>query len=202
MQSIENKTKNRIYGKGRGWAFSKIDFGDLANASSIDRALSRLQKAGTIRRVLRGLYDYPRYSKLLKQDLSPDIDQVAQALARKFGWTIQVSGNAALNTLELSTQVPTQYLYHSDGKSINYQIGSAELQFKKTRLKDIRFKYAESELLVQAIKALGKEKLTSSQRAKIAKYFPKDSHKRILRDTRYSTSWVYDEIKQIFSAPT
>jgi len=202
VQSIENKVKNRIYGKGRGWSFSKIDFADLANVSSVDRALSRLQKAGTIRRVLRGLYDYPRYSKLLEQSLSPDIDQVAQALARKFGWTIQVSGNAALNILGLSTQVPTQYLFHSDGKSKTYKIGTIELQFKKTKFKNIRFKYSESELLVQGLTALGKNKITPSQRHKIAEYFPQESHKRILKDTRYSTSWVYDEIKQIFSEST
>ncbi|WP_022952437.1 DUF6088 family protein [Leucothrix mucor] len=51
---------------------------------SIDQTLGRMEKKGVIRRVMRGLYDYPIYSKLLKKQLSPDIDQVAHALARKF----------------------------------------------------------------------------------------------------------------------
>lgn len=198
MQPIENKVKNRIYGKGRGWSFSKIDFSDLGNTASVDRALSRLQADGTIRRVLRGLYDYPKYSKLLKKDLSPDIDQVAQALARKFGWTIQASGNAALNILGLSTQVPTQYVYHSDGKSKSYKVGEIELGFKKTTLKDSDLKYPESALVVQALKAMDKKILTAAQRKKIANYFPPETHAKILKDTRYTTSWVYEEIKQIF----
>ncbi len=66
-----------------------------------------MAERGVIRRVIRGLYDYPAYSKLLKKSLSPDIDQVAHTLARKFGWPIQISGNAALNLVGLSTQVPT-----------------------------------------------------------------------------------------------
>ena len=103
MQTIENKVINRIYAKGRGWAFFKNDFIDLGSAVSIDQVLSRLSKKGIIRRIMRGLYDYPKYSKLLKQRISIDIDQVAHAQARKFGWNIRISGNAALNLLGLST---------------------------------------------------------------------------------------------------
>ncbi|MBP6601787.1 MAG: hypothetical protein KA250_08290, partial [Verrucomicrobiales bacterium] len=65
MQSIENKTSARIYGNQRGWAFSKTDFLDLGNDADIRKALSGLAARGTIRRVLRGVYDYPRISKLL-----------------------------------------------------------------------------------------------------------------------------------------
>ena len=71
---------------------------------------------------MRGLYDYPHYSKWLKQTLPADIAQVAHTLARKYGWTIQVTGNAALNIMRLSTQVPTRYLYLSDGSSKRYGI--------------------------------------------------------------------------------
>jgi len=133
MQSIENKVINRIYGKGRGWAFFKNDFSDLGSNSAIEQALSRLtkEKENKIRRVIRGIYDYPNNSRLLDEKLPPDINKVANALARKFGWSIQVSGNTALNLLGLSTQVPTQYQFLSDGKSKTYQIGNTELHFKK-----------------------------------------------------------------------
>ncbi|MGB7293233.1 MAG: DUF6088 family protein [Thermodesulfobacteriota bacterium] len=198
MQSIENKVINRIYGNGRGWAFFKNDFVDLGSANAVDLALHRLLKKGKIRRVLRGVYDYPKYSKLLGQNLSPDVDQVAQALARKFGWKIQISGSAALNVLGLSTQVPTRYLYYSDGTSKVYQIGNVQLEFKKTALKDTGMKYPESVLIVQAIKALGKKTLTKEQRQIILDYFSSEQHGRILKDTKYTTSWVYESIKRVF----
>lgn len=198
MQSLENKIINRVYGNGRGWVFFKNDFLDLGSAGAVDQALGRLMKSQRIRRVMRGLYDYPKYSKLLEQYLSPDVDQVAHALARKFGWTIQVSGNTALNILGLSTQVPTRYLYLSDGKSRSYKVGNQELSFKKTLLKDIGLKYPESALLVQAIKALDKRHLSGEACRQVRTYFSEKARERILKDSRYTTAWVYEEIKRIF----
>ena len=110
MQSIDNKILSRIYGHGRGWAFFAKDFSADFGGANIDKALSDLTKQGKIRRVCRGMYDYPKYSELLGQTLSPDFDQVAQAFARKFNWRIQPSGDAALNLLGISTQVPGRYL--------------------------------------------------------------------------------------------
>jgi len=198
MQSIEIKVLNRVYGHGRGWAFFKNDFIDLGSAAAIDQSLSRLAKNGRIRRVMRGLYDYPAYSKLLKRTIPPDMDQIANALARKFGWTIQVSGNTALNIVGLSTQVPARYLYLSDGKSCSYQIKNQELSFKKSKLKDIGLKYPESALLVQAINALKKRALTKEEKQKIRDHFDTEIQKRILKDTKYTTSWIYEQIKEIF----
>jgi Family of unknown function (DUF6088) len=88
---------------------------DLGGRPTVDSGLHRLEKRGAIRRVIRGIYDYPRFSKLLDQSLSPDIDQIAGALARKFRWRIQPSGATALNFLGLSTQVPARAVYLSDG---------------------------------------------------------------------------------------
>ena len=107
-QTIENKAKYRIRGMGGGWAFSPRDFLDLGGRPTVDSALHRMEKRSEIRRVIRGIYDYPRFSKLLDQNLSPDIDQVARVLARKFRWRILPSGATALNFLGLSTQVPAR----------------------------------------------------------------------------------------------
>ncbi len=94
-QGIGNKIISRIYGRGRGWAFTKTDFLSEFSEANIHQALSSLTKAGKIRRVCRGIYDYPRYSELLDRQLSPDLNQVAHALARKFNWRIQSSCDAA-----------------------------------------------------------------------------------------------------------
>jgi Family of unknown function (DUF6088) len=166
-----------------------------------DNALSDLVKANKIRRVAHGVYDYPRYSDLLQKTLSPDMDQVANAYARKFGWRIEVSGETALNLLGLSTQVPGQYVYLSDGPSKSYEVMGVRLNFKKSTLKDIGFKHRESRLIVQALKALGKERLTDAVFAKIRGQITKTSFDKILRDTQGSTGWIFDAIKQICKEP-
>ncbi len=113
-----------ISGYGRGWAFSSNDLIKKFERQQIDNVLSDLVKAKKIRRVSRGIYDYPKYSELLQKELSPDIEQVARAIGRKFNWRIEVSGQSALNILNLSTQIQAKYIYLSDGpnKAINYLI--------------------------------------------------------------------------------
>ncbi len=193
-QTIEESTLARIYGHGRGWAFSAMDFRDLGR---VDMALLRLNKAGTIRRVLRGLYDYPRYSDLLKQDLAPDIHQVAQALARKFNWRIHPDGTAAMNLLGLSTQVPSQYVYQSDGPNRGYVIGKTKLLFKNAALKEVGFRHLESGVIVQALKAIGEERIDKDTTEKVRGWLPANRRAKVLKDTERVTGWVYDAIKKI-----
>ena len=197
MKSIESKTSARIYGNQRGWAFSKIDFSDLGSDADIRKALSELAAKGTIRRVLRGIYDYPRISKLLDTEMGPDLDQLARALARRSGWRIQPSENTALNLLGLSTQVPAQSVYLSDGPSNQYEIGKQQLVFKKRTLKESVFKHKESELVVQALKALGQERIDEKILEKLAITWTPSTWKKILRDTKTAPAWVSDIILKI-----
>jgi len=196
MQPVEQQILYRIYGRGRGWAFTKIDFVAEFGEANIHQALSGLTRAGTIRRVCHGVYDYPRQSEPLGQ-LSPDIDQVAQALARKFNWRIQPSGDTALNLLGLSTQVPGKWLYLSDGPSRQYAIGQQVLAFRQSALKDAGLKLRESGLLVQALKALGKDHVDPAAIAKLRQWLAPKLRSRVLRDARMATSWIYEIIKQI-----
>jgi len=197
MQSIDNKLVSRIYGLQRGWAFSKNDFLDLGGDDAIRKALSRLEAKGTIRRVLRGLYDYPKISTLLNEPIGPDLDQVARALARKSGWRIQPSENTALNVLGLSTQVPAQAVYLSDGPGKTFEIGSRELTFKKRALKESGFKHRESELVVQALKALGKERVDSDVRGKLAESISVTMWGKMVRDAKTAPAWVHEIIREI-----
>ena len=197
MQSIENKTSARIYGNQRGWAFSKIDFLDRGSDADIRKALSEFAAKGTIRRVLRGIYDYPRISKLLNTEMGTDLDQLARALARRSGWRIQPSENTALNLLGLSTQVPAQSVYLSDGPSKTYEIGKQQLVFKKRTLKESVFKHKESELVVQALKALGQERIDEEVLQKLTGTWTPNMWKKIRRDTKTAPAWVSDMILNI-----
>ena len=197
MLTVGSKVISRIYGKGRGWVFSPKDFSDLGTRSSIDVTLHRLLARGTIRRILRGLYDYPKISTLLDEPMGPDPDQVARALARKHGWRIQPSENTALNLLGLSSQVPARAVYLSDGPGKTFEIGSRQLIFKKRTLKESGFKHRESELVVQALKSLGRERIDTEVRHTLAGALPAAAWKKMIRDTRTAPAWVHDVIRTI-----
>jgi len=118
MYSLYNKAFYFISGHGRGWAFSANDLLAKFSRQQADNILSDLLKDGKIRRVCRGIYDYPKYSEFLKQDLSPDIDQVARAFARKFNWRIEVLGDTALNLKTLGKERVTEEVIETIRKRI------------------------------------------------------------------------------------
>jgi hypothetical protein len=197
QQAIETKMISRIYGNGRGWAFSQADFADLGARSAIDSALHRRVREGVIRRVIRGIYDYPRTSKALGGPTSPNIDQVAHALARKFAWRIQPDGATAQNLLGLSTQVPARAVYLSDGPDRSYTVGRTKLAFEHVALKEAGFKLRESGLIVQALKAFGEGRITPKVITQLRGQFDSALRQQILQDTRTATGWVYAAIQEI-----
>lgn len=186
-----------IAGHGRGWSFSSRDLMQKFTRQQADNLLSDLSAQGKIRRIAHGMYDYPKYSEFLGKELSPDIDQVARAYARKFNWRIEISGDSALNYFGLSTQVPGTYIYLSDGASKSYDIMGTTLKFKKSQLKNIGFKHSESSLIVQALNALGKEHITDNIIKKIREQIEPKKYEKILKDTQSSTVWIYESIKVI-----
>lgn len=197
MQSIHDKIISRIYGNGRGWVFSKKDFSDLGSREAIDVALHRLVKSGRIRRITHGLYDYPAYSQLLKQELSPNFHQAAKALSRKHSWSICPDGETALNVLGLSTQVPARIAYLSDGPTREVDIGGQTIHFKNASLTDMKLKDEASSLVVQGLKCLGKERIDDSVVSLLRQRLSAADKKRILKNTRYVSDWIYEVIKRI-----
>jgi hypothetical protein len=197
VQSVSEKIVSRIYGHGRGWAFTRIDFLDLGGVKTVDSALLRLYRKGTVRRVAAGVYDYPGYSEFLKTELSPDITRVAGAIARKHHWNITPDGSTAQHILGLNEQVPAQYRYLSTGPSRSYHIMGIVLSFAHRKTQHTALDDEKSALLVQAIHAAGEGGLTPAQIEHLSRVFHPDNYPRIVRTTISATAWVHDYIKQI-----
>ena len=195
-QSLKDKVLARIYGRGRGWAFSKMDFSSDCPPEGTQKALSRLAASGVIRRVMRGVYDYPKKGFVVNTERTPDLNQVAMALARKFSWRIQPTGNTALNMLGLSTQVPGRWVYLSDGPARRYSIGKQTLEFKKAPLKEAAVKTKKGALMVQAIKALGKDRINDKVIAKLSASIKPQDCPRILQDTKAVPGWIHNIIRK------
>ena len=108
MQTMRGQVK-RIERLEIGKAFS-------AKAFLVDMAFGNLVQKGTIGRIRRGLYDMPKVNPALGGKLSPDIDETAQAIARRQHWKIVPEGARTANFLGLSTQVPAKIIYPTEQK--------------------------------------------------------------------------------------
>jgi len=196
MQTVKNKIRNSIYGHGRGWVFTKKDFSHLGSPKAVYTALSRLVDEGVIRRIHRGIYEYPEFSNLLNTTLSPNMEKIAKAIARKFGWKIAPEGETALNILGLSEQVPGKYVYLSDGPQKSWEIGARKLIFKKRSSAQMALSY-ETALITQAIKALGRSGVTGEHIWKIIDQLSEKEKRKLLKETKSLPDWLYDIIKEI-----
>ena len=177
--------------------FATKDFLDIASHDSVRQALARLAKGGTIRRLMRGIYEYPRLSALLNAPASPDPDAIARAIARAHGWTILPSGDTALNLLGLSTQVPAEWQYFSDGPSKTHKWGGGTLVFRHRANKETTALSPDTALLTQALKKLGKDRVGPAELARIRARLDAGKLKRAAREARYVTSWVYEVIREL-----
>jgi hypothetical protein len=149
-----NLVLRRIRGHGRGWIFTTSEFLDLGTENSLKKTLSRLWRDGTIRRIARGIYDYPRVHKKLGV-LSPNPDDVAAALAASTGSRIQISGGRAANLFGLTTQVPAQLVYLTDGPPRKVKIEGQTIQLKKARPSKFPGSGTPAALAIQAMRAVG-----------------------------------------------
>ena len=197
MNTLSNLIKDRINNYPQNTLFSIKDFSDLASYKTAKVILTRLEKENLIKREIDGLYSKPEYSDFLQEFVAIPVDNIATKPAQKFSWHIAPSGNTALNKLKLSTQVPAHYVYLSDGPYRDYNLDGTSLEFKHTNNKMISTLSQNSNLIVQAIKALGKENYNAQVRNTIRNYFSDDELQIILSETQYITAWIYEIIKDI-----
>ncbi|MCX6565940.1 MAG: DUF6088 family protein [Candidatus Aminicenantes bacterium] len=194
---IVNKIIMRINKLGRSSVFTPKDFLDLTSHETTRKILSRLAEEGKIRRLLRGVYDYPAFSRILNAPANPDPDAIAHAIARNHGWTIVPTGETALNILGLSTQVPAQMQYFSDGPTKKYAWKGGTLVLKHRTNKETTKLSPKTALMVQALKNLGEAHIDDTVLETLRSKVDARDRTRAVEEARYATSWVYEIIKRL-----
>jgi hypothetical protein len=196
MQTVDAKLISRIYGSGRGSAFTPNDFFDIGRRGAVDKALSRLTAKGTIRRLARGLYEYPREHPELGK-LSPDIEKVAKALAGKDRIRLQPAGAYATNLLGLSEQVPAKVVFLTDGPSRTVKIGRQEIKLRRTTPRNMAAAGRLSGLLMQALRHLGKEHITLARMEHLKRTLPPKERSLLLKDLRLAPAWMHPLFRKL-----
>ena len=197
QSSYSEQIKQRIENSPSGTIFINSDFTDIAETETIRRNLNRITQTGLLRRVLNGIYEKPKYSKLLKEYVAVDPDQVAKAIARNYHWTIAPCGYTALNLLGISTQVTAIWSYISDGPYRKYEWNNTCIEFKHRTNKEISGLSYMTRLIIQALKTLGKENVSKEVIVMLSDKLKKKKKTTILKEAAESTDWVYNIIRKI-----
>lgn len=195
MTRITNQIEN-IMSENQGKIFSINDFYNLGTKNTIKSVLYRLNEENRIARLIDGLYIKPKYSKILKEYSYPDANEVAEKLADKFSWTIAPTGDTALNFTGLSTQISNEYIYISDGAYREYLYRGKKIIFKHTTNRNITSYSKELSILIQAIKALGKDNINEKHIKKLAA-FAQNIKEDLKEDTLRLPFWIQEVLEEI-----
>jgi hypothetical protein len=196
LQSIDSKILAAIHRRGRGSVFVPADFLDIGSRKAVDVVLHRLTRKGTIRRLARGVYDFPKKHPVLGL-LQPSADEVAQALAGRDHTRLQPAGAYAANALGLSEQVPAKAVFLTDGPSRTVRIGPTTIQLRRTTARNMAAAGRLSGLLIQALRELGKDHVTPERRNHLKRTLPADQRRELLKDLRLAPAWMHPIFREL-----
>lgn len=196
MESVDVRIVSRIYGLGRGAVVIPINFLDIGSRPAVDLVLHRLVKKGTIRRLARGLYDYPKIHPVMGI-LSPSPDAIARALSDKNVVRLQPSGAYAANLLGLSTQVPAKIVYLTDGVSRMVRVGNQEIRLRRTTPRNMGPSGRITGLVIQALRYLGQKHVDDAVIKTLQRKLTADDKKQLLKDIAFAPGWVGTYLRAI-----
>ena len=194
MQNIEIQILIKIKKAKRGALFFADSFVNFGSAKSVNKALERLVKSGEIDRVATGIYVRPKINQAVGK-IFPTIEEIAQAIAKRDKAKIVPTGSYALNQLGLSTQVPMNIVYLTDGAARIVKIGKTTIKFKKTTPRNVSAVGEISRLAIQALRTLGKDNATDEEILHIQNLLKMEKPTRLEYDIRLAPAWIREIMK-------
>lgn len=195
-QAIDSRIVAAIHSRGRGSIFVPADFLDIGSREAVDVALHRLARQGVIRRLARGVYDFPKEHPALGL-LAPSAEAVARALAGRDRTRLQPAGAYAANALGLSEQVPAKAVFLTDGPARTVKVGPTTIQLRRTTPKNMEAAGRLSGLLIQAFRELGQEHVTQERRDHLKRTLPADKRRELLKDLRLAPAWMHPIFREL-----
>lgn len=199
MSITDNVVRERILSLERGSIFFPSDFEDIATDTAARQTLSRMVKRGEIIRVSRGIYCYPRSNPALGLDvIPPSAEDIAQRLAKRDRVKIIPTGDQALNQLGLSTQVPANTVYITNGarKKISLGKGRSIVFRESNEFRMFNFKSKVMMLAVSAMRSIGEDKIVDSILNLLRKIVREVSPEIYKHDILLAPVWVRNKLER------
>jgi Family of unknown function (DUF6088) len=196
-QSIASKILTRMQAS-RGSVWSAKDLVDLGTRAAVDQALRRLSSDGSIRKVARGLYDYPQSGSLTGKR-APRPEAVMRAAARVRGLRVRPSGAIAANALGFSTQVPALAEYITDGLAQNIDVGGQTIRLKRVAPKRVSVPSGAG-ALIEALRYIGQaaaDRLTDAQIDRAARALDAADLRALRNAVLHAPAWMLATIRRV-----
>ncbi len=195
--SVTKEIENIISNSKQGKLFFVSDFLEFGNYDTVRKALQRLATKGILIRISKGLYYHPKVDKVLGV-LYPTADEIAVAIAKRDKAKIISTGVYAQHLLGLSTQVPMNVVYLTDGSARKINIGNQTIIFKKTSPKNLCAESKLSSLIIQSLKSLKEKNVNEVIKQKLSNVIKQSGEeKKIKKDILSAPIWIQKIISEI-----
>lgn len=195
-KSVYDKLRGQLEKRGRGAVFVTREFLILGSRAAVDEALSRLAREEVIRRLGRGLYDYPRLHPTLGA-VPADPDAVADALARKAGGRLQPGGARAANALGLSTQVAARPVYLTDGRARKVQVGGQTIELRHGSPRSMAGAGRTEGAVIQALRHLGPQNIGPDTIERLRRTLTACEKAALRREMLNAPGWLVPTLQEI-----
>lgn len=193
---IEIQILKKIKKAKKGSLFFIENFLSKNNSTAVRKALERLVKKNEIIRIAQGIYVRPETDPVIGK-LMPTIEAIAKAIAKRDKARIVPTGAYALNQLGLSTQVPMNVVFLTDGAPRKINIAGRKITFKKTTPKNVAAVGAISKLAIQALRSISAAKVTTEEIQYIQNLLRKEKPTHLEHDFYLAPTWIKEIMRPI-----
>lgn len=201
IESIENKIYNIIKRKKNGSILFASEFSHIGSGQAVSKALERLANAQKILRLSKGIYCKPQVDTELGLGIIyPSLEAIAEAIAKRDRSRIMPTGDYALNQLGLSTQVPMNAVYYTDGTPRKIKIYNGRgILFQRVAPKRLAFKNRLSAMLTFALQVIGRGNLSDGQAQRVKDLLSRVPQEVIIEDYPLMPDWIRTIIKNSYA---
>ncbi len=189
MKTTEEQIVNLLGEVSRGKIVFPDDFSAAGSNDAVRQALHRLEEKQTLVRLAHGIYLYPKTDSELGI-LYPTVEEIARAIAKRDRARILPTGAYAVHALGLSTQVPMNIVYLTDGSARSIKVGKRTVRFKKTVPRNLALKGSISSLAIQALREIGKDMLQPEQVESIRLQLKYEPSETLTHDLKLAPVWM------------
>ena len=144
-----------------------------------------------MRLVGRGLYDMPRFSKVLKRTAPVDLEAAIAALARRDGIRIMPDGLVAANHLGLTNAVPATVNFVTDGHSRTLKIDGRTVRFRHAGPSVMQWAGKPAAPVVQALRWLGPDAAADARvLSTLSRQLPEHVKRDLVHNERNLPGWA------------
>ncbi len=200
--TMSNKIEALIKQTEKGKLIFISDFSELGNYDTVRKSLQRLVNKGLIIRIAKGIYYIPKKDDILGI-LYPNAEEIGKAIAKRDKARVIPTGAYAQHLLGLSTQIPMNVVYLTDGSARKIEVGNQTIVFKKTSPKNLSFESQLSSLIIQALKSKKENNVTESDKRILKEIIKKSNElEKIKKDIQLAPVRIRKIVLQILSEVT